>query len=479
LNELNDIRGLTEAMLEDWKTPGAAVSVVKDGELVFAEGFGYRDMEKKEPMTADTVLPIGSATKSFTSMAAQILADEGRLDLDKPVNEYIPGFKMFDPAASAAVSVRDMLCHRTGLPRHEFMWAMSNFTREDLIRRVRYLENFSEFRKTPSYQNHMYAAAGYAVEKITGMTWEAFVRERILDPLGMTRTNFSYGDSVLGPDCALPYKHDKEGSIVRTEYLPITAAGPAGSMNSTVREMAEWVKLVLAKGAHKGGRIVSEEKFRELHTPHVHYRELPWSFPEVLFPSYGLGWFMDVYRGRVNTHHGGNIIGFTALVSLLPDENLGLCILTNMNQNFMVYPLQYEIFDRILGVPETGWSARYKKEADKLKAEAEAAKAAAGKERTLGTKPALPPGEYCGEYTHPGYGSLIVTESADGYDVDLNGAKLRFEHYQYDHFNLVIDMFDIKMLSRFNINGKGKAESVSVPFEPSIGKDIVFMKKAD
>jgi hypothetical protein len=243
--------------------------------------------------------------------------------------------------------------------------------------------------------------------------------------------------------------------------------------------MANWLKLNLGGGKFGDKQIVSEEKFKEMRTPFVSYKEMPFSFPEVLLTSYGLGWFIDSYRGHINVHHGGNVPGFTARVSFLPDENFGLNIQTNMNSTSMTHALQYEIFDRVLGVSGGNWSMRYKAEVDKMLEAAKKAKEEAENKRVKGTKPTLDLDAYCGEYEHIGYGKLIVTQTSEGYsyDADFNTAKLRFEHYHYDWFNLCIDTFDAELPSRFTIGKDGKVESVSVPFEAASGKDIVFKKK--
>ena len=482
LSKLGDLKGHINESLAYWKVPGIAIAIVKDGEVVLAEGYGYKDLENKKQMTADTVLPIGSATKSFTSMAAGILVDEQKLDWDKPVNEYIPGFKLFNPVASAYVSVRDMLCHRTGLPRHDLMWAGGtglSFTREDLIRRLRYLENNVQFRETAQYQNHMFATVGHTVEKITGKSWEDFIKEKIFDPLKMKSSNFHVSDSQKAPDYGLPYRLNKKKEIEPAQFMELGAPGPAGSINSTANDMTNWLKLILGKGAVGDTRVISEERMAEMHTPHTHIQLLPFEVPETHFLSCGLGWFLDIFRGKRIVHHGGNVTGFTALVSMMPDQNLGICILANMNSTFLTYALQNEIYDRVLGADKFDWNVTLKSEIDKLYEKMDEGKAEAAKNRKEGTKPSHDLDSYVGEYEHPGYGKLSITKEGESLNADFNGNKLKLNHYHYDHFNLYLERFDIELLSRFNLSGKGDIESISVPFEAAIGKDIVFTKKIE
>ncbi|MCL2421229.1 MAG: serine hydrolase [Defluviitaleaceae bacterium] len=486
LTKLGDLKGHIEASLEFWKVPGVAVAIVKDGEVVLSEGYGYKDLENKKKMTANTVLPIGSATKSFTSMAAGILADDGQLDWDTPVNEYIPGFKMFDPVASAHVSIRDMLCHRTGMPRHDLMWAGGtglSFTREELIRRVRFLENNAQFREKGQYQNHMFATVGHAVEKISGKSWEDFVKEKIFTPLGMKHSNFHVADSQKAPDYGMPYRLDYDKNEIQpAEFMELGAPGPAGSINSTVNDMTNWIKLILGKGAIGDTRVVSEERMTEMLTAHTHMQLLPWEFPEIQLLSAGLGWFVDIYRGHRCYHHGGNVTGFTALVTMLPDQDMGICILANMNSTFLTYALQNEIYDRVLGAEKTDWNARYKEEIDKLLEQMNAGKAELANSRKESTKPSLDLDAYVGEYEHPGYGTLTITkgqgDEAD-FNADFNGNGLRMTHFHYDQFSLHLDRFGAELPSRFSLSVAGEVESLSVPFEGALGKDIVFTKKAE
>ena len=483
LSKLGDLKGHIEKAMKTWNVPGVALSIVKDGEVVLVEGYGYKDLENKLPMTGDTVLPIGSASKSFTAMGAAILTEEGKMDWDAPVSQYIPAFKMFDPVASQLISVRDMLCHRGGMPRHDLMWVVGDstaFTRQDLIRRVRFLENNAQFREKSQYQNHMFATVGYAIEQASGKTWEEFTKEKILQPLGMKDSNFSVVDSQKAPDHALPYRHKKD-EIVRAKFMELGAPGPAGSINSTVRDMTKWMMMVLNKGSLGDTKIVSEEKVKEMHAPHMHHAIMPFEFPEVMFPSLGLGWFTDVYRGKKIVHHGGNVTGFTALCALLPEENLGVCVLVNMNSSFLTYALRNEIFDRTMGISGGDWDARYKAEIDKLLAQMEEGKAALAAKRVEGTAPTFDLEAYLGEYEHEGYGTVVVEKCSDSADLKAvyNGNPHKFKHFHYDQFSLVLENFELELPCRFSLGVDGKVESLGILFEAAIGKDIVFKRKED
>ncbi|MGB9836378.1 MAG: serine hydrolase domain-containing protein, partial [Candidatus Saccharicenans sp.] len=221
--------------LADLKVPGLALAVVKDKEVIFLKGYGYRDVENKLPMTPDTLLAIGSATKAFTTFSLARLVDEGKLDWDKPVRNYIPWFKLSDPGITERITPRDLVTHRSGLPRHDLLW-YNNYqaSREELVRRLAYLQFTADLREKFQYNNLMFLTAGYLLETLTGKTWEQAVRELALEPLQMKRTNFSVADSQKDQDFALPYDY-RQKKIEKIPFRNITNMGPAGSINSSVR----------------------------------------------------------------------------------------------------------------------------------------------------------------------------------------------------------------------------------------------------
>src|SRR4030043_709070 len=231
----------------DWKVPGLAVSIVKDGKIIFAEGFGYRDVEQKLKVTPHTVFAIGSCTKAFTATAMGMLVDEGKVGWDKPVRDYLPAFNLQDVVASERMTPRDLLCHRSGLPRHDAMWYGSALSREEIFSRLQYLEPSKDFRTVWQYQNLMFMTAGYLVGEMAGMRWEAFIQKRIFEPLEMKESNFSVNDSQKAPDFALPYQ-EKNAKVEPVPFRNLDAIGPAGSINSNVLAMANWIRMNLNKG---------------------------------------------------------------------------------------------------------------------------------------------------------------------------------------------------------------------------------------
>lgn len=276
---------------------------------------------------------------------------------------------------------------------------------------MRYLEPRADFRTLFQYNNFMFLTAGYLAGEVTGSTWEAVVRTRIFEPLGMKDSDFSVEDSRKKPDHALPYG-EKDDQITEIPFRNLDAMGPAGSINSNVLDMAQWVLLSLNKGKAGDKQVISESSLAEIHSPQMVVQEgvfrLLEIFPEMFTTSYGLGWFITNYRGHTWLHHGGNIDGFSAFVTFLPRDNMGVVVLCNKNGSDLPEIVALNIYDRLLGLDQVPWSGRFMEIRDKRKAEAEKVKNDADKDLKPGTKPSHPLDDYAGEYTHPAYGTLSI-----------------------------------------------------------------------
>lgn len=429
---------LTKAMV-DWKVPGMAVAIVKGDEVVYAKGFGFRDAEKKLPVSENTLFPIGSATKAFTTFVMGQLADEGKLDFDEPVRTYLPELKLFDPVATERITSRDLVTHRSGLPGHDRLWyANTPRTRAEMLGRLAYLPNNKDLRTKWQYNNLMYMTAGCMEEKLTGKTWEENIRERIFVPLGMKRTTLNNDDSQKDSDFALGYRQDFEtDEVVRFNFRDIAAMGPAGSINSSVKEMANWVRLNLAGGAFEGKRLIQAATLKELMTPQMSMGGGPTDNPEVIPVGYAMGWFVEAYRGRRRLHHGGNIDGFTAMVSILPREQLGVIVLSNMNGSGLPDVATRHIFDRLTGMNAIDWNGQSLAQVASAHTQAKQAKTALASTRKAGTQPSHPLEDYTGRFEHPGYGILTIEKDATGKELTFiyNGIVTPLEHWHYDIFS--------------------------------------------
>lgn len=467
-------------MIQDWSVPGLAVAIVKDGEVIYAKGFGYRDVEKKLPVTPDTLFAIGSTTKAFTTFTLGMLVDEGRLDWDKPVRTFLPGFQMYDADTTALITPRDLVTHRSGLPRHDLLWYNNNtLTRKEAVERLRYLEPNEQLRAKFQYNNLMFLTAGYLIEHLTGKSWEDSVRERILQPLGMSNTNFSVHDSQKSADFALPYREEDFKYITPIPFRDISMIGPAGSINSSVNDMAKWMQVNLNGGKVDGRQLISPSTLSDIHAPHM-LIDAPPERPELSRRSYGLGWGVDTYRGHPRVHHSGGIDGFSALVTLLPQDGLGVVVLTN-RENGLPERLVRHTIDRILKLDPIDWNGEALARRKKGRADAQAAEAKKDTVRKQGTKPAHKLADYAGDYENPGYGTLKVTLADDKLDVTYNGITAPLEHWHYEVWNGAEGGYDpsfedTKFMFQGDVNGNVAA--VAAQFEPQV-KDIVFTRKPD
>ena len=270
--DFKKFRLFMDSEMKRWEVPGMGIGIYKDGKVLFSEGFGYRNLEKKLPVTPNTIFAIGSASKAFTTMDVQILVDEGKVEWDKPVQTYLPDFELKDEVATARMTVRDLVCHRSGLPRHDGLWYGTSLTREDIYQRLRYLDFSADFRSTLQYNNLMFLTAGYLVGKLTNSSWEEFTRQRIFAPLGMASSNCSVEDSKKSEDYSSPYQR-REGKVEEVPFRNINNIGPAGSINSNVNDMLKWVEFHLNKGKVGDKQIVSEAGQREVYTPAMFMRQ--------------------------------------------------------------------------------------------------------------------------------------------------------------------------------------------------------------
>jgi len=486
---LQGIRPFIEEQMKIWNVPGLAVAVVKDQEIIIAEGFGYRDVEARLEVTPETLFAIGSSTKAFAATTAGILADEGKLDIDTPVKHYLPNFKMVDSFTTERVTLRDMLSHRTGLPRHDLIWFNSSLSRKEIIERIQYLEPNRDFRTTWQYQNIMYMVAGYIVGQQLGTSWEQVVKDKIFAPLQMHASNFSVDDSQLQSDYALPYM-DEGDQVKRIPFRNLDLVGPAGSINSNLLDMAKWVMLQLNKGVYQGQQVISEGALMETHRPHIPCELSYWGMKELTMACYGLGWWIEPYRGHPMIHHGGNIDGFTAEVAFLPDEKVGVVILANKNITQLPMLLSFNLFDRLLGLDELDWTARVRgttdsteKQVDSQEETEETRQASTEAEVLVETiEPETPPThqlhEYAGTYSHPGYGDLVVEFIDDRLHATYNSIQLLLARLNHHAFELEYTPFQVKLPATFHTDIDDRIDRIAVKmlFEPGT-KDIEFVKK--
>lgn len=466
-------------VMQDWKGPGLAITVIKENEIIYMRGFGERDRAQKLPVTPQTLFPIASCTKAFTTAAMGMLADQGKLDWDTPVRAYIPSFRLYDPLASERATPRDLVAHRTGLPRHDLAWYNNtSATRRELFERLPYLEPTRDFRSFWQYQNLMYMAAGYLVEVISGQSWEEFVQQHILQPLEMKSSNLDIMQmSREASDYSHPYREMRDEVKEIPFYGAQAAIAPAGAIVSNVTEMSNWVLMHLNQGKYRGKQIISEQQVEQMHTPQM---VVPQSsqYPEMPYTAYAMGWVVAPYRGHPMVSHSGGIDGFRSLTTLFPHERIGVVVLSNLGLLNIPEILTYNVFERLAGLNETAWSARFMKEHRIIKEAETKGKEQSETKRIEGTRPSHPLTAYTGDFAHPGYGTLAVTLSDSQLQGTFNDIVFPIRHYHYDIFEFLLERLNANMKASFLSSVKGDIDTLIAPLEPT-GNDIVFKRVPD
>ncbi|HUL76926.1 MAG TPA: serine hydrolase [Vicinamibacteria bacterium] len=483
--------------MADWKVPGLAVAVVKNGEVVLQEGYGVRDVASGAPVTPDTLFAIGSATKAFTATALALLVDDGKVNWDTPVRAYLPAFKLKDPVASERMTPRDLVTHRSGLPRHDLVWYASPLSRKELVSRLEFLEPSADFRSRWQYQNLMFMTAGYLAGEVAGMPWEDLVRARIFAPLGMKGSNFSVEESKRSADFAKPYQ-EKDEKVLEIPFRNIDAVGPAGAVNSSVRDMSRWLLLQLGGGKVGDTTVLTGPGLAELHKPQMVVGESGQD-PEVTGTSYAMGWFVESYRGHLRVQHGGAIDGFIAMVTFLPREGIGVVALANLGGTGLPEVVARQAIDRLLGLPPIDWSARLLQRREAGRKAEKAGKAKGAGERKPGTRPAHALDEYAGDYEHPAYGVVSVSRASAPAPAappkapkvnpqlpppvlaaTFHGIPMALEHWHYETWKATPTdpaMSDETLFVQFHDSVGGEVDRLTVNLEPA-ASEIAFTKKA-
>ena len=452
--------------LRDWEIPGAAIAVVKDDRIVFSEGYGTREIGKDLPVDEFTLFAIGSITKSFTAAAIALLVDEGKLNIDEPASKYLPDLEFSEPYLTEQVTVRDLLSHRSGLPRASLV-LMNRFEPEETVRRLRFMKPAAGLRAQFHYSNQGYVALGEIVRRLTDDDWQSFVKERLFEPLGMNASTTSMDQLAEAENVATP--HAKIDGQVRTIPLrDLDNTAPAGAIGSNAVELGEWLKLQLAGGTKTGKELLKAAAVREMHAPQTIIPVSPAAeklYRSTHFAAYGMGWFMRDYRGRKVVEHGGNVDGMTAQVGMLPEERLGFVMLTNIDSTRLPTALMYRIFDIWTGAPERDWSGDFLRLARDAAREEEEARKAAEAARKTGTKTSAPLERFAGIYRSELYGNAEVTYDDEtltlSYGEDI---EAELQHWENDTFKAVWSDPMIKApLITFEVKDGKRVEKLKIP----------------
>ena len=451
----------------DWAVTGLAVGVVKDGELLFAEGYGVRTLGGSDEVDVHTLFAIGSTTKAMTAAALAMLVEEGKVSWDDPVTRHLPSFQLSDPVITREITVRDLLTHRAGVGNTDYLWYEQDVTTEDILRRIRYAQPAYSLRSAFVYQNIMYTAAGAVVEAASGLSWQEFVRARIFEPLGMDGTVATLAEAETQPNVATPHSRI-DGTVEVIRNASVDAVAPAGSVWSSVEDMSRWLRFLLAGGKTTDGtQLLKPETVNELFAPQTiiptaqFYPTARVTQPN--WTTYGLAWFQHDYRGRKVDFHTGSIDGMVALAGLIREEGLGVYVLGNLDHVELRHALMYRVFDLFDEGEPRDWSAELKELYDGLRAEGEAARNEAEEARVAGTAPSHALGDYVGRYGDPLFGTAEIT-LLDGalrlrYGPGLEGPA---EHWHHDTFRVRWDArWRGTSLVQFETDVRGDVAAVS------------------
>jgi len=392
---------LVARVLKDWKAPGVSIAIVEKNKVVYTGGFGYRDIEKKLPFTENTLFAIGSCTKAFTSSMLGMLSKDGLIDIDKPVRNYLPELKFYNEYLNNHVTLRDMMSHRTGLPRHDYSWYGSTASRMELLKRIEFQEPTAELREKYQYNNFMFLSQGVVLEKLTGKSWESNIQERIFNPLGMSQTVTNITGMEKSSDHSLAYSLIKDSFALAIPYRNIEAIGPAGSINSSAKDMSKWLITWINGGKYEGREIIPSDYVKQAMTAQMVSGGLPSTEnPDVQSFAYGLAWGLDSYRGHYRVEHGGGIDGFISSTGFFPTDSIGIYVVSSTGA--VTSTIRNWISDKMLGLAYKDWHKQQRDPYVKAKFAAlmnPQANDSVG--QVMNTKPSLPLMDYVCRKIHP------------------------------------------------------------------------------
>lgn len=465
-------------LLEVSNAPGMSVAVVKGNEVVYIKGFGFRNLEKKQKVDENTLFAIGSSSKAFTTALLGIMEAEKGFSFKDSPRKYLPELEFYNDKLNSVITVEDLVCHRSGLPRHDYSWYL--FPTEDkdsLLARVKYHEPFTDMRTKWYYNNFGYLIQGMISEKLTGNTWEQNIRDYFFQPMRMNRSNLSIAEMLEFKNIATGYDWIDYKSSKRMNYFNIAAISPAGSINSSAKEMTNWLKVWLNEGKLDDQQILPYEYVRKAQDPLmlIGGGVIDAKFPDQHLNSYGYAWFTSSYKGHYRMEHGGNIDGFTANVALFPEDDLGIVVLANQNGSLVPAMARNIISDAYLNLPEYDWVDYSEVKIGAAQLQLQTLKNKSSESQVKGTKPSHSLQDYTGKYSHTGYGSfqlLLKNDSLWSYFVK---DTFLLNHYHYDVFkpmllkNNELDTSNVvELFFNFHSDNQGDISSVQLKLEPTL-----------
>ncbi len=430
--------------VKDWHVAGLSIAVVKDGRIVFAKGYGVRELGKPEPVDTSTMFAIASTTKAMTAVAVGMLVDEGKLSWDDPVTKHLPSFQLYDPYTTREITVRDLLTHRAGLGNADYLWDVADLPTAEIMSRMRLVKPAYSLRSGFIYQNVMYMMAGEVVRAVSGMPWERFVATRLFQPMGMKSAVARLSLVPAGANVASPHYRFGADTVRVITNTVTQSVGSAGAVWAPVSDMARWMLFLLDSGMVSGKRLLKPATYAELFTPQVivppdeFYPTMALTKPHWM--TYGLGWFQHDYQGRMLSFHTGSLAGMVAIAGLIPDERFGVFVQANVDHAEVRHALMYKAIDLYLGNPQRDWSRDFFAIYEARRARADSARRVAEQKRIRGTRPSLGLSKYAGVYEDPLLGRAIVTEQSGKLRIEAGRSYHGpLEHWQYDTFRVRYD----------------------------------------
>jgi len=462
---------LTEELLRDSRTPGIAVAVVLGEETILARGYGYADLAARRLLDSKTVYPIASTTKAMNATLLGMLVDEGLLTWDACVQRYLPQFRLNDAALSAQVTVRDLIVMRTGLPRHDWMWIGYPTDRASLVRGLAFLERSAGFRERFQYNNLTAMTTGYLAEVVTGQSWETLIRNRLLNPLGMSSTHFSQPNSG---NVTLSYHENVRRELIVTRRVSAEVTGPSGgSIHSTVDDMTRWLRFNLSDGCVASRRLIESQTLKDIHTPNI-VAPVDQGAPSDR-ATYGLGWFVDTYQDQLRISHSGYLDDVQSSVTLLPEARIGVVSFVNFGPVGMAPAFTEQVLDLLLGRPPSLALSEKMKEYERRVEDRRVCIAATT--RVPQTAPSHTLEAYAGNYEHPGYGLVEIRCRGQRLELVRGEFCLPLEHWHFDAWVVRdSDLIPIHIQSAldrsnrllFETNADGAIAALTIPLEPTV-----------
>jgi len=436
-NKFPAIDKYIDSTLKEWNVPGLTLSIVYKDQMIYAKGYGYRDLEKKLPVETNTLFPIASNTKLFTATLASMLHYEEKLSLDKPVKNYLPSIVFSTDDLNAKITIRDMLSHRSGLPRYDALWAYSSFTRKELVDKISYMKPQLGFREGYLYNNMMFVGAGAAMEEITGKSWETLIREKIFQPLQMNASCFTQEEMEKSGNYSRSYfLPDSTTKLLPKTYLAISPSlGPAGTIKSTANDMANWMIAQMNGGKFKGQQSLPAKAIAETMIPN-NISDKEGRYDELSNAIYCMGRNIYSYKGHKVASHGGAIDGFYSFVMLFYKDSIGIFVAVNANHsrplsNFV--PL--DVFDRLMNLPLTPWSNRYMKDYKDGLAQTKRTEDSIRATQVKNTVPSHVLNDYTGTYSNSAYGDVKIEMENGKLVLVFRNQRSMLNHFHYDQFS--------------------------------------------